>query len=148
MHTRFFSSRGTPNTLVVSESLLVEGDIENLIMSPKLITCKNHQGSIVLSKGAPKSRANNYLFQYLACSALTCLRTRVLCLLCKFQQKHWYLHSSNKLGLLETRHVSIITISKNMQNNFHFQSHPRKHENARRTIMHHFYTDTSNFYLS
>lgn len=41
MHTRFFSSRGTPNTLVVSESLLVEGDIENLIMSPKLITCEN-----------------------------------------------------------------------------------------------------------
>jgi len=38
-HTRFFSSRGTPDAFVVRESLVVEGDIENLIMSPRLITC-------------------------------------------------------------------------------------------------------------
>jgi hypothetical protein len=38
-HTRFFSSRGTPEAFVVRESLVVEGDIENLIMSPRLITC-------------------------------------------------------------------------------------------------------------
>jgi hypothetical protein len=41
-HTRFFSSRGTPNVFVVRESLVVEGDIENLIMSPRLITCQHH----------------------------------------------------------------------------------------------------------
>lgn len=38
-HTKFFPSRGTPAVLVVKESLVVEGEIENLRMSPKLITC-------------------------------------------------------------------------------------------------------------
>jgi len=37
--TKFFPSRGTPDALVVIESLLVEGETENLMMSPKLITC-------------------------------------------------------------------------------------------------------------
>lgn len=37
--TKFFPSKGTPNVLVVRESLVVEGETENLIMSPKLITC-------------------------------------------------------------------------------------------------------------
>ena len=36
--TRFFSSKGIPGTFVVNESFVVEGEIENLIMSPKLTT--------------------------------------------------------------------------------------------------------------
>lgn len=38
-YTKFFPSRGTPAVLVVKESLVVEGETENLRMSPKLITC-------------------------------------------------------------------------------------------------------------
>ena len=36
--TRFLSSRGTPGTFVDRLSLDFEGDKENLILSPKLIT--------------------------------------------------------------------------------------------------------------
>ena len=40
-HTKFFPSRGTPAVLVVRESLVVEGETENLMISPKLITCNS-----------------------------------------------------------------------------------------------------------
>jgi hypothetical protein len=49
-HTRFFSSRGTPDAFVVRESLVVEGDIENLIMSPRLITCNIVRTAQLLSR--------------------------------------------------------------------------------------------------
>jgi hypothetical protein len=37
--TKFLSSSGTPDTLVDKRSFVLVGDKENLIVSPKLITC-------------------------------------------------------------------------------------------------------------
>lgn len=37
-HTRLVSSRGTPGTFVDNRSVDFDGDKENLILSPKLIT--------------------------------------------------------------------------------------------------------------